>query len=202
MKSLLFSLFLIVGFGCDNAFTPEYSLGFEPPVIDRLIIYEPRLEYSYEVSAELPVLNFNGNNSTISFEEIRNFYVNANPVTSSSTNIHFSIPNATHVELFLYPARLPSETKEKVLQRFSGSPFLNLRNGASYVLLDNFMPAGQHQVLLNPQELGMPDGVYIYEIKAGEWNVKRTIYFIKNCELMIPAVRSYFYDNCVENRER
>ena len=184
MKCLLFSLFLVVGFGCDNAFTPEYTLAWEPPVVRSLTIYGRQT-----TELALRQWNYDGPFSTISFSEIKDFYVNGNPLyfddtsenSRTSTTLSFHVDTPGQYRISILPARIPSEDPEAIKKRFVGGTFDKFRSGA--VIYDQYISqTGYLNVRFSPSEVGLVSGFYIYMLETPTEKISRTLYFIERCE--------------------
>ncbi len=141
----------------------------------------------------LPLWHYNESITYVEFDDIQNFVIAPNP-TSAATGIHYAVPERSEVYVALYPARLPSETKEEVLKRFSGSTLFNMRNGVVHVLVDHeIQEAGSYSVQVDARELELKTGFYQYVLKAGGYELKRNFYFARSCEEALPELREFFY---------
>ena len=186
---------ILVISSCENSFNPEFTLAWDPPVVNSVVV-------SNLVSEEhmLDVWNYEGPLTTVAFSEIKDLYVNFNPLylnpnnkSGPRTNISFVVPSSSKVRLYILPARTPNEDPQKVVQRFSGDPFLKLNNGG-LLLVDDSLQAGSHSIPFEPVALGLPSGFYIYVIEAGDFQSKRNLYFASNCNEALPELKEFIID--------
>ncbi len=195
MKKLVFVILVYI-LGCENSFTPEYSLAFEPPVVESLPIFNFQ-----EIPIEFSVWNYSGPVTTMDFSEIKDLYVNYNPIYRNpeigpdrrTTHISFAVQESGKVTLSVMPARAPNEPVQKVVQRFSGSPFFKLNNGG-LKLLDESLERGVYSIPFDPVGLGLPSGFYVYILETNGAILQREMYFALTCAEAIPELREYISD--------
>lgn len=180
---------------CENSFTPEFTLAWDPPVVNSVIVSN-----LFSEEHLLDVWNYEGPLTTVSFSEIKDLYVNFNPLylkpsnrSGPRTSISFVVSSPSKVRLYVLPARAPYEDPLKVVQRFSGNPFLKLNNGG-LLLVDDSLQAGSHSIPFEPIALGLPSGFYIYVIEAGDFQAMRNLYFAANCNEALPELKEFISD--------
>jgi hypothetical protein len=201
-------LFLI---GCENSFTPEYTLAWEPPVINQLIDTRDLFPRP-EVTFGLPVWKYNGSLTTINFEEIQEFYMNSNPIYTGKSNesiigstaINFTVPNSEHVRISVLPARLPNENPDNIMAKFNASTLVKIRSGG-IVLFDEAVEKGSYSVTFDPVQYRLPTGFYIYMLESNDGlSFSRTFYIYHSCEEIHPDILDFvsmytpYQRNCLD----
>ncbi len=201
-KKILLLLTLSI-LSCDNSFTPEYTLAWEPPVINPVtFISETSPIVAKEITFNKVNHHYFGSSQPIDFETIKDFYIQSHINTEQknkklhSTLINFTIPEASHVKISIMAARLPFEEKGTLIQRFTGSAYVKLRSGG-IIITDQPYTAGRHSVAINVNEI--PSGAYVMILQSDKFNVVRNMLIYRNCEELTPELRPYILDCSEKN---
>lgn len=192
---------------CENTFTPEYTLAWEPPVVNQVISTDEG-GYWADKSVEfgLPVWKYKGAVSYIDFNEIKDFYASTNPIYTEdfeegmgvSTYISFSVETTEKIRISILPARLPDEDPEEVWKKFTGAAYKKIRLGG-IVLLDATVVRGSHAVRFDPIKYALPSGFYTYTLERGTEIITRTMYILNDCNEIEPELYGFQY-MCVNDR--
>lgn len=190
MKKLFFLSIILFGIACDNAFTPEYSLAWEPPVIYSAILTDEFSvskeiifsEYGYEASVRL-----------MGFNEVKDLSLVANPLIfkeqeGPSTNLVFVTLSSSIVRVFVMPARFPFEEEGAVFNRLQSSPLVELRKGG-LILFEGELSAGSHAVPFNASDF--PSGPYVYYIETEDRVWARKLILYRECREAHPQLRPH-----------
>ena len=201
-KKILLLLTLSI-LSCDTPFTPEYTLAWEPPVINSVTITSAASpSIVKEITFNKVNHHYYGSSKLIDFETIKNFYIQSHINTEQKnkklpqTTISFTIPEASHVKISIMAARLPFEEKGTLIQRFTGSVYVKLRSGG-IIITDQPYTAGSHSVAINANEI--PSGAYVMILQSDKFNAVRNMLLYHNCEETVPELRPYILDCSEKN---
>lgn len=192
MKPVTTLLCIFIFFGCENSFTPEYPLAWEPPVITSFVAYHESgyTDYNFKV------WNYRAPVTTINFSEIKNLYISSNSSYNFQKNksvrptktINFQIPKTSRVTISFLPARIPSESIESVAQRYANSQTIKLHN-KGVVMVDKKFNRGNHTVPLDMSKL--VTGFYIVILEAGDYKKQTQFYLVNSCNESYPELRQF-----------
>ncbi|KAA3615740.1 MAG: hypothetical protein D8M58_16230 [Calditrichaeota bacterium] len=170
MKSIILNSLLFLLLACSSSNGPDnvHHPDWRYPVVEGLVFTDfngnvlgewKNPEY-IKTESELSISNKN-KISSYGWDKVQNILSVANPLetTTPSISISFSIPQSTHVLMYVVPAVL--NPKDSVPNGNSANGSINIPGGlAIETLIDRKMPAGQHQVSLSGQKY--KDGLYRY----------------------------------------
>ena len=202
-RMCVYLILITSSLSCDNAFTPEYTLAWEPPVINR-IISNIEIPNPPQVTFGLPVWNYEGATTYIDFNEVKDFYLNSNSMYTGKYeteeprvwNFAFYLEQKERVQITVMPARLPDEDPKEVMKKYSGTSFFKLRNGGIELANEEF-DAGVHAVFFDPLEYSLPSGFYFAKIES-ETNLRTWGFYMYNsCDEVHPDIWDFAfpYDN-------
>ena len=178
---------------CDNAFTPEYTLAWEPPVVNQLIDTSER--GGYEITLGIPVWKYKGGISYIDFDEVKDFYINFESeyfYDNPTANVSFALAEKSSVRISLMPARLPDEDPEQIMKKYSGSILQKIRAGGVVVYEEENLSEGMYSAQFRPIELGLPSGFYQIMLETAGVTKTGTWYYVNSCEELHPELVGFF----------